>query len=267
VAHRSAGQSVLARVVTVLETFDQDNASLSVSHIARRSGLPVPTVHRIVGELVEMGLLERGDDREVRVGVRLWEIAAAAPRALGLREAAMPFMEDLHAATRQHIHLYVLEGRDALVIERLSARNAVVNFARVGGRLPLHASAGGLVLLANASAELQESFLAMTLRAYTPFTPTDPAQIRQILAGIRSRGHVVCEGYIAAEALAVGVPVRSPEGAVVAALGVVVPCENTQPMVHVHALNVAANGISRALAHPRMRVRPPRFFPPAEIIN
>jgi DNA-binding IclR family transcriptional regulator len=265
VAHRSAGQSVLARVVTVLETFDQDNASLSVSHIARRSGLPVPTVHRIVGELVEMGLLERGDDREVRVGVRLWEIAAAAPRALGLRETAMPFMEDLHAATRQHTQLYVLEGREALVIERLSARNAVVNFTRVGGRLPLHASSGGLVLLAHAGPELQESFLSTSLRSYAPATPTDPEHVRRILAGIRERGHVVCDGYVTSDARAVGVPVRSPGGDVIAALSVVVPLGETPPMVHVHALMVASNGISRALGLPQTRSARPRFFPAAVV--
>jgi DNA-binding IclR family transcriptional regulator len=179
----------------------------------------------------------------------------------------MPYMEDLHAATRQHTHLYVLEGREALVIERLSARNAVVNFARVGGRLPLHASAGGQVLLAHAGVELQKSFLSMSLRAYTPFTPTDPAQMRRILAGIRDRGHVVCDGYITTDVRAVSVPVRSPEGEVVAALSVVVARDATPPMIYVNALLVAASGIARALARPRLRARPPRFFPFAEIIH
>jgi DNA-binding IclR family transcriptional regulator len=266
-ARGSAGQSVLARVVSVLETFDHDTPTQTVSHIARRSGLPVPTAHRIVAELVEMGLLERGVDRQVRIGVRLWEIASAAPRALGLLEAAMPFMEDLHIATRQHTQLYVLEGREALVIERLSARDAVVNFTRVGGRLPLHASSGGLVLLAHADADLQESFLSATLRAYTPFTPTEPAQVRRILAEIRDRGYVVCDGYIATDVMAVGVPVRSPEGDVIAALSVVVPAANARPMTHVHTLMVASRNISRALAQPWMRGRPPRFFPSAEIAD
>jgi DNA-binding IclR family transcriptional regulator len=249
----------------VLETFDADNSSLTVAHIARRSGLPLATVYRIVTELVELGLLERGAGRELRVGVRLWELASVAPRALGLREAAMPFMEDLLIANQQHTHLSVLEGRGALVIERLSARNAVVNFTRAGGRHPLHATTGGLVLLAHASSELQESFLSSTLRAYTPLTPTDPAQVRRILAGIREHGYVLCDGYVSLETMGVGVPVCSADGEVIAALSIVVPRTGAQPMAHTHALMVSARGITRALAQSPTQRQPPRFFPKAEI--
>ena len=255
-AHKSAGRSALARVLAVLETFDQDNSALTVSRISQRSGLPVPTVYRIVAELLEMGLLERGSDRRLHVGVRLWEIASRAPRALGLREAAMPFMEDLHAATRQHTQLYVLEGCDALVIERLSTRSAVTNVTQVGDRQPLHATTGGLVLLAHASLHIQDSFLSAPMRAYTPNTPTDPAELRRILANIRTRGYVVCDGYITPDALGVGTPVYSPSGDVIAALSVVVPRDGAQPMTHVRALRLSSRGITDALVKPQVRHGP-----------
>ena len=71
----------------MLEAFDVDNSSLTVAHIARCSGLPLATVYLIVTELVELGLLERGAGCELRVGVRLCEIASVTPPALGLREA------------------------------------------------------------------------------------------------------------------------------------------------------------------------------------
>jgi DNA-binding IclR family transcriptional regulator len=257
----------LARVVCVLEAFDADNTSLTVNHLARRSGLPVPTVHRITGEMLKLGLLERGANRELRVGLRLWEIASVAPQALGLREAAVPVMEDLLTANQQHTHLSVLEGRDALVIERLWARNAVPNFTtRIGGRHPLHATTGGLVLLAHANVELQESFLSSTLRAYTRYTPTDPARIRAILAGVRDHGYVICDGYIALDKVGVGVPVRSTAGEVIAALSVVLLRGEAQPMAHVPALAVAARCITRALAQGPAPGRPPRFFPKAEVV-
>jgi DNA-binding IclR family transcriptional regulator len=64
----------------------------------------------------------------------------------------------------------------------------VVNFTRAGGRHPSHATTGGLVLLAHANVELQDSFLSSTLGAYTCYTPTDPARIRRILAGVRDQG-------------------------------------------------------------------------------
>lgn len=264
-AHRSAGQSVLARVVAVLEAFDLDHGSLTASDIARRAGLSTPTAHRIVAELVELGLLERAEGHRVHVGVRFWEIAAMAPRALGLREAAMPFMEDVQGITGQHTQLYVREGREALVIEKLSARDAVLNFTRIGGRQPLHATTGGLVLLAYADLELQESILAASLRSYAENTPTDPARIRRILAGVREYGHVICDGYVSPEVVGVGVPVRSPQGEVIAALGVLVPREVAPPLAYVNALVVASWGITRTLGNPPPRTRPPRFFPDAEI--
>jgi DNA-binding IclR family transcriptional regulator len=236
-------------VVRVLEAFSQDTPVLTVAQISRRAGIPLPTTYRIAGELTEMGLLERGPEG-FRVGVRLWEIASRAPRALGLREAAMPFMEDLHAATRQHTQLGVLEGDEVLFIERLSARQAVINITRVGGRLPLHASSGGLVLLAHAERDRQEEFLRRPMHRYTANTPTDPEQVRRLLASIRERGWIACGGYIHPDAMGIAVPVRGARNEVVAALAVVVPAADAQPMQHVPALVTAARGISRAMGGP-----------------
>jgi DNA-binding IclR family transcriptional regulator len=120
-AGSSSGQSVLERVVLILGAFEQGGPALSVSEIARRTGLPTATAHRLVTELVATGMLERGADRRIRVGLRLWEIASRAPRALGLREAVLPCMESPQAATRQHTRLGVLDGTEVLFIERLSA--------------------------------------------------------------------------------------------------------------------------------------------------
>ena len=80
------GESVTARVVRVLSSFDADTPSLSVSDIARRSDLPVATAHRIVGELVKYRLLERNDTR-ISIGVRMWELGSRGSHTLSLREA------------------------------------------------------------------------------------------------------------------------------------------------------------------------------------
>jgi DNA-binding IclR family transcriptional regulator len=244
-ARQSAGRSALDRVVRVLESFEQDKPVLTPAQIARRAELPLPTVYRIVAELTALGLLEK-DVSGVRVGIRLWEIASRAPRGLGLREAAMPFMEDLHAATRHHTQLAVLEGHEVLFIERLSARRAVVNVTKIGGRLPVHASASGLVLLAHAPTSVQEDVLSEPMHRYTDRTPVRPAQVRRLLAAVRQRGYVACVGFIHPDAQGIAVPVRGPESDVVAALAVVVPCDS-DPMNHVPALTAAARGISRSM--------------------
>jgi DNA-binding IclR family transcriptional regulator len=240
------GESVVARVVRVLEAFTTDEPALSVTEIARRSGLPVATASRLVAELAAHGLLVRSDGA-VRVGVRMWELAQRASPTLSLREAAMPFLEDLHAVIGQHVQLGVLDGDEVLFVERMSAPNAVINYTRIAGRLDLHASSSGIVLLAHAPAEQQERVLAAPLRRFTPRTPTRPARVRGMLADVRRQGYALCAGFYHLDATGVAVPVRDGSGAVVAAIGAVVPNDGNA-YLHVPALQAAARGIGRVLA-------------------
>lgn len=237
---------MLSRVVRIFETFGPDATALRVSDIARRTGLHVATASRLVDELVSYGWLQRDADRRIRIGVRIWELASRASPTLGLREAAMPFMEDLHAVVGQHTQLGVLEGREVLFVERLSAPGAVVNLTRIAGRLPLHASSSGLVLLAHAPAEFQDEMLASPLTAFTASTVADPARLRSLLADIRRNGFAYCEGFFDNEATGIAVPLRGPGGEVVAALSVIVPIDgDAHPQIP--ALRAAARGISRAM--------------------
>ena len=87
--------SVSSRLLAVLRTFSHRTPLQTLSEISRRSGLPLTTTHRLVRELLQGGALERDDDGRYRIGLWLWEIAALAPRGLGLREFAMPFLEDV----------------------------------------------------------------------------------------------------------------------------------------------------------------------------
>ena len=87
--------SVTGRVLAILSAFNADSDAMSLSGIARAASLPLSTAHRLVGELAEWGALERAEDGRYRIGLRLWEVGALAPRSLGLRERAMPFLEDL----------------------------------------------------------------------------------------------------------------------------------------------------------------------------
>src|SRR5690348_6703975 len=83
-ARSSAGRSVLHRAVAVLDAFDEGTQDLSVSEVTARTGMPLSTCHRLLSELVEVGLLERQQDKRYRVGLRLWELAVRTPGALGI---------------------------------------------------------------------------------------------------------------------------------------------------------------------------------------
>ncbi|MGK5553664.1 IclR family transcriptional regulator [Actinomadura kijaniata] len=243
-AGETAGGTTLSRAVRVLEAFGPDGAALSVAEIARRSGVSTATTSRMVAELVRLGLLERDADRRVRAGPRLRELASRV--APGLREAAAPFMADLHAVVGHHVHLGVLEDARLLVVERLSAPDAVVDAGRFGGRLPAHASSGGLVLLAHAPAEVRERVLAGRRERFTAATVTDPARLRALLADVRRGGFAFCRGHVHPRAAGIAAPVRDARGRVVAALTAVVP-NDAGARTQVSALRLAARGVSRAL--------------------
>ncbi|MGY6497913.1 MAG: helix-turn-helix domain-containing protein, partial [Microcella sp.] len=73
VANSPSGDSVTDRLLRVLETFTPTRTVQTAAEIGRRAGLPPSSAHRIVSELVDAGLLERDDDRRIRIGMRLWE--------------------------------------------------------------------------------------------------------------------------------------------------------------------------------------------------
>ena len=237
---------MLARVVRVLDAFTAEEPSLTVGEVARRSDLHVATASRLVGELTAHGLLERTPDRRVRVGVRLWELGARASRTLSLREVAMPFLEDVHAVVGHSVQLGVLDGADVLFLERLTARDAVVNFSRIAGRLPLPTSSSGVVLLAHAPRELQEQVLAAPLRPVTPAGFGSSVQLRAALAEVRRSSAAVLDGHQHPDATGVAVPVRDGDGRVVASLSVIVPNDGRGATL-VPLLLATALGVSRVL--------------------
>jgi DNA-binding IclR family transcriptional regulator len=253
-ARSATGESVLSRAVRIFEAFTPDERVLSVSQIARRARLHLATASRLIAELESHGLLDREPDRRVRVGVRMWELALRASPTLGLRNASMPFMEDAHAVLGHHVQLGVLDGDEVLFVERLSAPGAVINYTRIAGRLPLHASSSGLVLLAFGRRDLQERILAEPLRRYTASTITDAAALRAALAEVRRQGYAYLPGHVHEDALGVAVPIQLPaerdaRTTAVAALAAIVPV-GTEARTVVGVLTTAARGISRMLGDP-----------------
>lgn len=244
--------SVTTKVLDLLGAFTAEAPELTLTELSQRTRLPLPTVHRLTAELLAWGALEREPRGPFRIGLRLWEVAALAPRSLGLRERAMPFLEDVFEVTRQNVQLAVLDGHEAVYVERLSARGAVGVVTRVGGRLPLHATGVGQVLLAHAPVELQEAVLRGPLRALTNRTVVDPDRLRRVLADVRRTGVAICEGHVELRSTTVAAGVRGERGDVVAALSVVVPSEDPDPQRYVPVVRAAARGISRSLDDERV---------------
>ncbi|QWT24220.1 IclR family transcriptional regulator [Subtercola sp. PAMC28395] len=252
-ANSPSGDSLLSRFVTILGAFDSHRSSMTISALSRRVGIPLATTHRLVGQLLGERLLERGAEGEVRLGVRLWELASRGSRTTDLREIALPFMEDVQTVVQQHTTLSVLDSENVLYIERLTTKGSAVNITRIAGRLPIHACSSGLVLLAHSSSEFQDDVLSRSLMRYTENTVTEPASLRRLLAEIRMLGFASVPGIIVPTTTGIAVPVFEAGDRVIAALNVIVPLGEEDLRATVPALKTAARGISRALGAQRPR--------------
>ncbi|MGW5654925.1 IclR family transcriptional regulator [Streptomyces humi] len=241
------GRSAPDRLLAVLAAFDHAHPALSLTDVSRRAGLSLTTAHRLVGALTAWGALERDTDGLYHVGLRLWELAALAPRGLALRQVALPYLEDLYEATHENVQLAVRDGTEVVYIEWLSGRSAVGVHIRVGARWPLHATGVGLALLAHETPAFQQDYCAGPLAAFTPYTITDPVRLRRSLAEVRRTGVAVSSRQVTDDALSVAAAVRGATGQVAAAVSVVVPQSDAQVPALVPAVRLAARGISRAL--------------------
>ena len=255
--------SVTARALSILEAFSAANPRLSLAQITSRCGLPHTTAFRLTNELVEWGALVRQDDGAYCIGLRLWEIGTLAPQSVPLRELAMPTMEDLYVAINQHIQLAVRQGTEAVVIERISAPKAIGLMSGVGGRLPLHASAAGQVLLAHADQELIEGVINGPLRSYTPTTITDSTQLRAALAHCRRAGVAIVRGDLTRDAQSVATRITDSRGDVIAALSVVVEAGSASVPSIIPAVVTAGLNVSRRIRESGRRAIPERAGGPS----
>jgi DNA-binding IclR family transcriptional regulator len=244
----TTARSRVARAFTVLEAFTAERPSLALSEIARRASLPLTTTHRLLAELCAEGALEREADGTYRIGLRLWEIASLAPRGVLLREAALPFLEDLYEVTHENAQLGVREGHEVVYIERITGRRAVRVLTRVGGRFPLHASGIGLVLLAHAPESVRRDVLEGRLQRFTPYTVIDPGRLGRILAQVRRDGVAISDRQVTDDAMSVAAPVTGPQGEVIAARSVVAKAGGNVAPRLAPVVRAAALGTSRALS-------------------
>lgn len=245
----TSGTTVTSKIVAILEAFTGERVVMSMSEIARASGLASSTAHRLIQELTDGGVLERLHTGGYVVGVRLWEIAAHSTRTYGLRETAMPFLQGLWDVTRAHVLLAVLDGDEALIVERIAGTKAVPPAGRAGGRLPLHASSVGKVLLAYASAEAQERVMNGALVRYTPRTVDTPEALRLALAHVRRTGVATSEEELtpASTSCAALVSGRSGQIAAISILGTTGERDLREMKLLIQS---TARGLTHALKNP-----------------
>lgn len=241
-----SGRTVTSKVTALLMAF-ADGTDWSLSELARLTGIPLTTTHRLVTELVTAQLLERAPEG-YRVGPALGRLRAReAPGGPTVAQLAPAVLDDLAAVTGYPVRLGVLGDLRVAYVEK-AGRGPVTSFA-CGAQLPLHASALGKVLLAFGPTTLARSLACSGLPRFTSRTLTRADQLLHTLSVIRLTRIATCDGELVAGETTVAAPVAGPGGRVVAALEVVVPDLAGVDAVR-HLLTVSARSMSRELAGP-----------------
>jgi DNA-binding IclR family transcriptional regulator len=218
-AARPVPRSVTARALAVLDAFDGGHPRLSLSEIARRAGLPVPTAYRLVRELEAWRALHRDRDGRYEIGPRLWQLGLLSGVHSRLRALATPVMHQLYAACGEVVGLAVRDGDTALLVDRLAGHDVPPWLAPAGSHLPLHATGVGKVLLAHAPGEVVRQAVGQA-RRLTAFTVVEPGRLLRELDVVRATGVATTAEERALGACSIAVPVGR-DGQVVAALALV----------------------------------------------
>ncbi len=215
---RGSAPGVIGRALAVLASFEGTAGSLAVAAIAKRAGLPISTTYRIVAELEEWGALRKGSDGRYQIGFRIWELGQQAGRRL--RDRAHPYLQDLFDLTHENVHLAIRDGLQSLYVDKVYNSRKLPVVSRVGGRLPMHATAVGRVLLAAQPEWFITAYLERELEAPTPRTVTDAAELAGVIRAVQHDGYSITVEQMRLGALSVAVPVLYEQEAV-ASVGLV----------------------------------------------
>jgi IclR family pca regulon transcriptional regulator len=218
----------LAKGLRLLSLFDEHRPSWRISDLAAATGLPMPTVYRVVMTLASEGYLEHLPNGDYRPGVRTLTLGTAALRSLDLVEIATPKLTRLGQRTGETVNLAVLTGDRVLYLIRLRNSDLVTANIQVGSTLPaVHTSIGKLLLAYLDEADLEERITDASFAANSgPNAKVSLAELRAELRMIRDQGWAMQDEELAYGLRSVAGPVTAPDGRTVAGINLAVKAQD-----------------------------------------
>ena len=186
------GVQSLERAFAVLEAMADAGGTVGLSRLATESGLPLPTIHRLVRTLVDLGYVRQDPSRRYVLGPRLIRLGESASRMLATW--ALPYLHGLVESLGETANLAMLDGDQVVYVAQVPSRHSMRMFTEVGRRVFPHCTAVGKALLAQRDRESVEAMLARTgMPAQTEHTITDRQAFLESLARVAEQGYAVDE--------------------------------------------------------------------------
>ena len=239
---------VIERMSHLLEVLAQHPQPVSLKLLAQGASLHPSTAHRILNALVNGRIVERVDQGSYRLGIRLLELGNLVKARISVREHALPFMRELHAATGEAVNLSVRRDDEIVYVERTSSGRAMMRVVNiVGARAPLHITAVGKLFLSEEGPGGLRAYAERTkLPAYTRASITSSSALEREIEKVRKQGFAVDAEEAEIGVRCIGAGVRDDTGLMVAGLSVSAPAERMKPAWSSLVKDTAAK-ISRAI--------------------
>lgn len=212
----------LDRGLAVIRAFDADHPELTLSDVARQTGLTRAAARRFLRTLVEIGYM-RTEGGKFALRPKILELGYSYLSSLSLPELALPHMEQLVERVHESSSMCVLDGDEIVYVARVPTKRIMAVVIAVGTRFPAYATSMGRVLLAGRSDDWLDGYLASAqLRRLTPHTTTDSAELRAELLKVRERGWALVDQELEEGLRSVAAPIHDATGRVAAAINVAV---------------------------------------------
>ena len=204
----------------VLEAISEQPQAVGLPDLTVRLGLPRQTVHRILMQLEENGLILRDPARDrFSVGPRLSRLSLAALSSGNQSAPLRAILTRLVDEVQETSNVGVLDGMEFVYLERIECHWSLRVHLQAGSRVPAYCTSGGKVLLAHTPDDIRERLLLSgTLRAHTQRTLTEPAKLETDFARIRRKGYALNDQEYTVGIIGVAVPILSPDGRALGAL-------------------------------------------------
>ena len=208
----------LERGLAVIRAFDEHHPELTLSDVARSTGLTRAAARRFLLTLAELGYV-RTDGRWFALSPRILELGYAYLSSLSLPEVAEPHLERLVAEVHESSSVSVLDGEDVVYVARVPTSRIMTVSINVGTRFPAYATSMGRVLLSGLPDDELEAYLArVELRPLSPRTLTSHDALRAELAKVRSQGWALVDQELEEGLRSIAAPIRDRSGETVAAV-------------------------------------------------
>jgi IclR family transcriptional regulator, pca regulon regulatory protein len=256
----------VGKAFQILATFDVHRPELTASEIAAETGLDRSTTHRFLTTLVDIGVLvQDGDSRRYHLGLPVLDYAYVLLNTLQIRRIALSHLHELHREVEGTLSLGVRDGTEVVLVERSFGPWVPSGGFEIGQRLPMHASATGLAMLAFLDPDELETIVHdVQLEPRTPHTLRSQAALSERLVEIRRRGYATSDEELLVGLRSIAVPILGERGAAVAAISLarrtsVSGSIDELAREFAPRLEAVAERISAALGHrPFVAARPER---------